>query len=85
MDRIRDSRCFRALPAHRANHHHHIAGRYVRHIDGLHHQRFGRILQKGFEYWTEDIARSYADKQTVIVDGEKMKAELHDVETLHHI
>lgn len=37
------------------------------------------ILQKGFEYWTEDIARSYADKQTVIVDGEKMKAELHDL------
>ena len=32
-----------------------------------------------FEYWTEDIARSYADKQTVIVDGEKMKAELHDL------
>lgn len=37
------------------------------------------ILQKGFEYWTEDIARSYADKKTVIVNGEEMKAELHDL------
>ena len=24
-----------------------IAGRYVRHIDGLHHQRFGRNPAKG--------------------------------------
>ena len=38
------------------------------------------ILQKGFEYWAENSLIKGSEKQTVIVEGNEMKAEIHNLQ-----